>query len=215
MRVWACAAPLAAVTAAQPEPQAWWTPSEAARHQAFSMPSRRRVFLAGRWLARWLFAQAVGGEPLRLALDGEGAPRCAALPAWALSISHSGDWVAAAVAEGGPLGLDLEWENPRRDWQGLARFLGLDAADAAAFYRHWTLGEAWIKADTRPRALHEAAPLRWQAAANGEAWQARDGERGLHVALQADGEPRWLAWPGAAAPAWTGAARWTQSTPKS
>ncbi len=213
MKVWACVAPLTAVAAAQPEHEAWWTPSEAARFQAFSWPLRRQVFLSGRWLLRWLLARASGGDALRLAIEGDGAPRCLARPTWSLSISHSTGWVAAAVSELQPLGLDLECESPRRDWRAMADWLGLAVIDATAFYRYWTLGEAWLKASTEPRGLHEAASLHWRDDERGPAWQARDPGLGLHVALWAAADPVWVDLPGCEGPSWIEAGRWTPSRP--
>jgi phosphopantetheinyl transferase len=61
--------------------------------------------------------------------------------------------VAAAVADGERLGLDLELPRRRRHWAGIAescfsgaerRWIG-DSADR--FYRLWTMKEAWLKAD--------------------------------------------------------------------
>jgi len=188
---WACIAPQAEVLAACPEPAAWFTPEEQARWATFTGERRRQQFLAGRWLARLLLAQLRGGTPAgqRLTQDSEG--RCLAPAPWMLSISHSGEWVGAAVGQGAPVGLDLQLESSRRDWSALAAFAGLqDCPDAATFYRHWTLAEAWLKAHADISSLSALRGLRWHSDARGPAWQGRIGD--LHWAFVGTTAPLWL-----------------------
>ena len=135
----------------------WLGEDEAARLGTMTAPERRRSFLAGHWLARrvageWLQVDAAriglerhpDGRPL-LHLDG--APS-----ELSLSISHSGDWLAVALADVA-VGVDIELPRRSRDYVALARFAfspeevarlqGLDAAGRSAeFHRVWTLKEA-------------------------------------------------------------------------
>ena len=64
------------------------------------------------------------------------------------SISHSRGIVAAAVAHGAHVGIDVEFMCPRRNGRAiLAFFLGPleKSVSPAAFYRTWTFGEAYFK----------------------------------------------------------------------
>lgn len=73
------------------------------------------------------------------------------------SLSHSGDWIACALAHGTPLGLDLQECNPDLQMMRLARryFSEPECSELAAregegrthlFYDLWTLKEARVKA---------------------------------------------------------------------
>lgn len=134
----------------------WLTAAEQSRLLAIQAPLRRRQYLAGHWLVRALAAETFGGEPGQWSFDTDADPRPrlsrAGFVAWA-SLSHSGDQVAAAVAEQ-PLGLDLEIPRRARDLIALANFLFSpeeaarvaaepdEAARAGIFYTYWTLKEA-------------------------------------------------------------------------
>ncbi|MEJ0058676.1 MAG: hypothetical protein WDM79_03370 [Terricaulis sp.] len=100
------------------------------------------------------------------------------------SKSHSRVVVAAALAERGRLGIDVEYCDAGRDLAGLSRYLlGADAAlHVAAFYRLWTFHEAYFKAFgvASDRALRRAvlearAPL-------GEPVEVASGVRVMHAA---------------------------------
>lgn len=191
--VWASIAPQAEVLAACPDPAGWFSPAEQARRAGFTALRRRQQFMAGRWLARLLLAHLQGQEPAELVLTQDDSGRCLAPPPWQLSISHSGDWVGVAIAEGGRIGLDVQLESGARDWSALAAFAGLQPCpDAACFYRHWTLAEAWLKAHAeRIGSLTELRGLRWQVdAQQGPAWQGQAGD--LHWALVGSTAPRWV-----------------------
>jgi phosphopantetheinyl transferase len=188
---WACAAPLEQVLAPLGADLGWLGPAERERCARFAGEQRRRQFVGGRWLARRLLAHVVGTDPARvmLAVDAEG--RSLAPPPWRLSISHSGGWVGVALADAGPVGLDLQLESPGRDWRALAAFAGLQPCpDAAHFYRHWTLAEAWLKAHPGIASLAELRGLRWRQEAAGPAWHGQEG--GLHWALVGASAPRWV-----------------------
>jgi hypothetical protein len=118
---------------------------------------RRRQFLAGHWLARIAAVETLGidvdgctlvqaddGSP-RLQVDGRQSD-------WHVSLTHSGEWVACALAPA-PVGVDLEMPRPRRDLLGLAAFAFspdecrrlealVDADRSDEFHRLWSLKEA-------------------------------------------------------------------------
>lgn len=135
----------------------WLSDDEAGRLQAMTSQARRRSFLAGHWQARVLAAEWLQADARRIALhrhdDGrplllvDGAPS-----SLSLSLSHSGDWLAIALATV-PVGVDVEMPRRARDLRALARFTfspeevaGLDHLDeagySAAFHRVWTLKES-------------------------------------------------------------------------
>lgn len=136
-----------------PDDAGWLTPAETERAQAMQSAARRAQFLAGHWQARRLAADAFGGEAGDWRWQaGQGAPRLRHAGGRLLhvSLSHSGDWLAVAVAES-PVGVDVEHPRRERDWLALAGFaLAREEADAiaaagdvaAAFHRYWTLKEA-------------------------------------------------------------------------
>ena len=138
------------LTEAEGQP-AWLDAGEQARLQGMASPLRRRQFLAGHGLARRL-AESMTGRPAgewRWQVDDGQRRRLVHARGDALfvSVSHSGDRVAAAVGFRA-LGLDLECDPRERDWAGLARSLfeplvasGI-GADPAAFRRAWALAEA-------------------------------------------------------------------------
>lgn len=125
----------------------WLAPGERARLAAQGSPARRQQFLAGRWLLR----QSPALGPIDI--DAEGRSH---RPHGHANLSHSGGWMLAGVADQA-VGVDLEMLRPRRDLMGLAGLvLGAAQCEAlqalspdvalAAFYRGWTLKEAWFKA---------------------------------------------------------------------
>lgn len=184
-------------------PQGWLSASEEARLAAFTSKKRRDQFLAARWQARWLLAQVLGSDPASWLLDApsDAPPRVAGRPELFLSISHSGDWTACALANA-PIGLDLEAPQGKRDIAGLielcctAKERALLAADPQAlFYELWTVKEAWLKQRGEwiaPKRLQEldAMPDRngdvrtW----TGEAWR-------LALSANADSVRWWSAEP--------------------
>ena len=161
--------PLAA--AADGLPAAVWSPAEQARLDRITSAKRRAEFLAGRWLMRRLLAATHGGEPARWMLSApeDGPPSCSELPGLHLGLSHSGDWVAAAVSTA-PVGIDLETPGRPRDVLALAdavcgdaereRLRALDGvARDEAFRVLWTLKEAWLKRRTEGVAPDRLAAL--------------------------------------------------------
>src|SRR5436190_6209883 len=88
---------------------AWLSDSERARVAELRHAGRREHYLAGHWLARTLLARALGGDAAQWSLRERKSlpPDVPDRPHWRVSISHSGEWIAAAVAEA-PIGIDLE-----------------------------------------------------------------------------------------------------------
>lgn len=105
------------------------------------------------------------GHPLRRAQFVTGQALLAAVspPSAACSLSHTGQWAAAAVSPDGPLGVDAEQVRPRQAMERLAGRFFSSAEHALVagcgpeelpvfFYALWTAKEARIKALSRHRA---------------------------------------------------------------
>jgi phosphopantetheinyl transferase len=121
-------------------------------------PLRRRQFLAGRSLLRAQLQQATGvpREAWRIAADGQGRPQAfvpGGPPGPDVSLSHSGELVAAALAMRGRIGVDVEMARAGRAAEALARAVlstseqaVVEVSGERAFLRFWTLREAIGKA---------------------------------------------------------------------
>lgn len=150
---------------AQASGLAWLTCAEQSRLQGFATAHRKTQFLAGRWLLRQLLARTSGGAAWTdwpLSMDRHGAPSLLqARHHFHLSLSHSGDWLAAAVADT-PIGIDIETTKPRKNLAQLSH-LFFSAAECQEiknlsekeflcyFYEVWTLKEAWLKYSSHGR----------------------------------------------------------------
>ena len=160
-----------------PSDLSWLSASEQARLDRLHLPARRSQYVAGHWLGRWVLARHLGRAAHDLNLKerrglppavivGGGEPREPPHPqptaAPFLSITHSGAWVAVAVADF-PVGIDLE-EYPRR--HNLAAVEGLllaygeapGSVDDNGLLQRWVAKEARIKCDAS-----EALPERLRA----------------------------------------------------
>jgi 4'-phosphopantetheinyl transferase len=199
----------------------WLSDPERARLDAISAPGRRAQFLAGRWTLRQLLADARGGEALRdwpLSAGDDGPPRTLSRPPGEvhLAISHSGDWLACAVATV-PIGLDIEAPRPRRNVEGLVAAVFTEAEQAAVataepagridlFHAIWTLKEAWLKRHADAVSPGRLAQVHAQPAtpieSNARVWSGG----GLTLALVAPGDAE-LTWSGEA-PAWAAPQWW-------
>lgn len=126
------------------------------RAQAIASPARRRQFLAGRWLAKTLLSEALGGTPAdwHITADPHSKPQVMGVGAH-LSIAHSGDIVACALAETA-VGVDVERINPRRSVEDIAQWVCSPQEQAALgalhheeamllFNQFWTCKEARLK----------------------------------------------------------------------
>lgn len=195
------------LVAAAGAPHGWLSAAEQERLAALAAPQRRAQFIASRWLARTLVAQALGGAPADWPLTATpGEPPAVLDPRAAgrqLAISHSGDWVACACADA-PVGLDLEAPRRRRDIDGLAALCLtpaeqalLEPLDAPAreslFYLLWTVKEAWIKRERGAVAPGRLQQLEVARAQPGTA-QARTWTNGswtLALCVPPGVEPHW------------------------
>ena len=151
-------APVSATAAiAEGAGDGWLTDDERGRLAVMGSALRRRQFLAGHWLAR-----TFAGRVLRIEVDGctlvradDGSPRLRVdgrATDWHVSLSHTGDWVACALAPA-PVGVDVEMPRDDRDLAGLAAFAFSrdeaarlaalpDAERSDEFHRLWSLKEA-------------------------------------------------------------------------
>lgn len=128
---------------------------------ADNLSGARQRSLLGRALLRRLLVDATGlslagwtfmAEPSgRLTARHNGCGR-----APSVSLSHSGGWVACAISDAGPLGIDIEAHRPDRNFCGIAAAAfgpgeqsQVASGGAASFYRTWTLKEAMSKASGR------------------------------------------------------------------
>jgi 4'-phosphopantetheinyl transferase len=139
---------------------AWLTQEELARYQAISQVLRKKQFLAGHYLVRkiasgifknqfydWTYFQDVGGLRRLKYSDNSSALY--------VSISHSGEWIAAAVSQT-PVGIDIENFGKQRDFIAIANHVfsvteieHLKSCSAEElkpnFYLYWTLKECAAK----------------------------------------------------------------------
>lgn len=98
----------------------WLTSAELDHLSSLTVVKRRRDWLLGRWTAKGLVAaQLRSSRPLSVSIEAgdDGAPRVRHDgPPLSLSISHCRGRAACAVAAGeAPIGVDLEWIEPRSD----------------------------------------------------------------------------------------------------
>lgn len=130
-------------------------PNELERLARISAPLRRRQYLGGHWLARRMASEHRGGLPdaWEWQTDSRGQPTLRRGDRFlCVSISHSSDWLACAVADVA-VGIDVELNSRQRDWQRLAQYSfppQLDAGiqllspemQAEHFLSRWCLHEA-------------------------------------------------------------------------
>lgn len=184
---------------------AWLSAPERARLARLTSPRRRASFLAGRVLLRRLLATVCGGDAAcDWPLDApEDLPPVVLGGGPCLALSHSGDWVAAALSNR-PAGLDIEAAGRRRDVPGLSAAvctaeeqqrlaLRSDAEQQEAFRELWTLKEAWIKQRTEGASPDRLVRVATAPAGPGEpaqAWSWRCADLSL-AWVHPDGPPRW------------------------
>lgn len=126
-------------------------PSQWRRHAGIRDAARRRDRLMAAALHRWIVAEALGFEPLQLPLYSAdaGQPRLA-LPGMATSLSHTDGYIAIALSDGGPVGIDAE----RRDVPSLRPIADLVCSvaerrlpcDDEGLLHLWVRKEAALKA---------------------------------------------------------------------
>jgi len=129
------------------------TAADRERSAALTHPRRRAEFLAGRALLRYALEQFTGrsGPSHELRVTAEGKPECVAGPA--ISLSHSGEILACAVAAGSSIGVDVETRKPRTPAMALtAQYFSafevswVEADPDRRFQMLWVLKEAYLKA---------------------------------------------------------------------
>jgi 4'-phosphopantetheinyl transferase len=93
----------------------------------------------------WALSKNHNGRPTLLGSDGTGSMR--------LSVSHCGPLALAAITDLGEIGVDLEVRNPKRSICEIASYAFgpreqqvVKSGGLRAFYRIWTLREAFAKA---------------------------------------------------------------------
>lgn len=132
-------------------------PDDRAEACGISREERRLQFLAGRHLLRGLLSEALGGTPSHWEIRRRpnGPPQLLNAPGICLSVSHSGPWIACAIADR-QVGIDVEQHKPGRVISELAELSchpdevtllnHLKEEDSILrFLEIWTLKEAWIK----------------------------------------------------------------------
>ncbi len=139
----------------------WLNDSEIARYRLISASNRKQQFLAGHYLVRKLAGRIFKNHPgyWTYFQDANELRRLKCVdedsPVLHVSISHAGDWIAAAISST-PVGIDVETFQKERDFLAIAShvFSGpeieiLKACDPAqlkrTFYLYWTLKESIAK----------------------------------------------------------------------
>lgn len=127
---------------------------------AMGHPERRRMSVLGEWRVKNELARRFGCPVESVVLDRteQGKPYAVGLPVH-FSLSHTGPWLALAVADR-PVGIDVERLRPvteglarrvcsQSDWEYLlAGKDGFDPEDGeqrVRFFQIWTAKEAWYK----------------------------------------------------------------------
>lgn len=178
------------VLAGVPEDRAsWMSDCEQARLAQIRVDARRAQYLAGHWLARVLLARAFGGTaaPWQLLERKSQPPQVRGHgDALRVSISHTADWIAAAVANV-PIGIDLE-QRPRILDPSIEPLLrNADeipgSVDADALLQRWVAKEAWIKRDAGSALPDRLKRLRVQLASRERADVRIDSHAAFHFAL--------------------------------
>lgn len=142
---------------------AWLSREENLRLESMLSNSRRAQFLAGRYLVRNCLSAQLGGSwhTYHLSAPVGGSPRLLdaangiVIQNIHVSISHSHDWVACAVAPQ-EVGIDVELSSRRRDFATIKQWMRdiddskvINERDESSaqrlFYEQWTLNEAWFK----------------------------------------------------------------------
>lgn len=188
-------AQLADVLAGLPDQHSsWLSESEQARLAGIRVAGRRAHYLAGHWLTRVLLVRAFGGAPAqwRLLERKSQAPQVHGHgDALRVSISHSGDWIAAAVATVA-IGIDLE-QRPRALDAAIEPLLrNADEApgslDPDALLQRWVAKEAWIKRNGESALPTRLTRLHLQATTREHAGVCIDSHEAFHFGLAVTGD---------------------------
>ncbi len=166
----------------------WLSSTELARLAQLRHAGRRDHYLAGHWLARVLLARGHGGVPVQWQLLERRSqpPAVHGHESLRVSISHAGDWIAAAVADV-PVGIDLELRARVLDAAIEPLLRNDDEAsgqlDADALLQRWVAKEAWLKRDGGSALPERLQQLRLQPVARDQADVRIDSHDAFHVAL--------------------------------
>ena len=142
-----------------PEDEALLAERELARAARLRIDEKRDQLVAGQALLRRILGARLATEPADLVFGygAHGKPWLPTAPELGFNLSHSGGVATVALAADTDLGVDIELSVRERPFARLARrffapreYRWLEAHAAAdqaeAFYRVWTLKEAYLKA---------------------------------------------------------------------
>jgi phosphopantetheinyl transferase len=167
----------------------WLSDSEQARLATIRNVARRAQYLAGHWLTRVLLARGFGGTPVLWSLL-----ECKSQAPWVLdhadhlkvSISHSGDWVAAAVATVA-IGIDLE-QRPRTLDATIEPLLrnteeAPGSLSSDQLLQRWVAKEAWLKRNGESALPERLRQLHLRASSGTDAQVHVDSHDEFHFGL--------------------------------
>lgn len=142
---------------------------------------RREQFFAGRMLARQLLCHQVGGAISDWSISAEigSKPIIVGHSNLHISLSHSNDYVACALADH-PIGIDLECEKENRATNDLIAFICNETEQTllralsqrqrqSHFIGLWTIKEAWLKQREVAFDFGRLRSLEWQICNQDEA----------------------------------------------
>ncbi len=172
LEIQTCAALLADGYLDPPAPD--FTHEERERARSIASARRREQFLAGRRLAKRMLSSVLGGRPndWRISADAASKPRLAG-GGMQLSLSHSGPFVACAIADQA-VGIDVEYLARPRPVADMARLvcssqeqatlrqLQGDAANRY-FMQGWTRKEARLKQRDLPFGFAELRAIQTES----------------------------------------------------
>lgn len=120
----------------------------------YPIAERRIVFVTARSVLRKLLAAKLGTSPEHVPIRiGERGKPYLENASVSFNVSHSGNWILIAIAEGREIGVDIEQINPKRPLERLAdRFYHEEEKaelkarpSTKTFFEIWTRKEAYLK----------------------------------------------------------------------
>jgi 4'-phosphopantetheinyl transferase len=140
--------------------------AEQRRADGFHAEQHRRDYLMAHVGLRVVLGRLVAASPALLHFQTEDGVKPSLLAEWGtdaerldlcFNLSHTQGAVLIAVAQGHEIGVDVEWQRPMEDLEGMARTVMSDTEAAhwqklaqelrcRAFYRLWTRKESYLKA---------------------------------------------------------------------
>ncbi len=129
-------------------------PDARERAERFTDPAARARAGAAEWLKTVWLPRELGLERVEWKTGTHGKPRLARAAAeWGFNLSHAGDYVVAALAQGAAIGVDLESLTRKADVDALGERVFsageralVQAGGRAAFFALWSQKEALLKA---------------------------------------------------------------------